>query len=83
MRGEFQATVLQEPYITAAAKLGCRIVSTTFFHGTWVADPNLVPEVHAAFLRTSTRAVERVNATSASTCTITWTIGRVIPRWRR
>jgi ABC-type nitrate/sulfonate/bicarbonate transport system substrate-binding protein len=62
MRGDFNATVLQEPYITAAAKLGCRAVSTTFFHGTWVADPNLDPQVHSAFLRAITRAVERINA---------------------
>ena len=37
MRGEFEATVLQEPWITVAEKAGCRLVSTTFFHGTWVA----------------------------------------------
>src|SRR5438128_916660 len=36
MRGEFDATVLQEPWITVAEKAGCRLVSTTFFHGTWV-----------------------------------------------
>jgi ABC-type nitrate/sulfonate/bicarbonate transport system substrate-binding protein len=62
MRGEFEATVLQEPYITAAARAGCRLVSTTFFYGTWVADPNLDPEVQAAFLRGITHAVERINA---------------------
>src|SRR5438094_10327272 len=37
MRGDFEATVLQEPWITVAEKAGCRLVSTTFFHGTWVA----------------------------------------------
>jgi ABC-type nitrate/sulfonate/bicarbonate transport system substrate-binding protein len=61
MRGDFEATVLQEPYITVAASSGCRLVSTTFFHGTWVADPNLDPEVQAGFLRAITRAVDRVN----------------------
>ncbi|MBV9601261.1 MAG: hypothetical protein JOZ87_30990 [Chloroflexi bacterium] len=60
-RGEFEATVLQEPYITVAAKAGCRLVSTTFFYGTWVGDPNLDPEAQAAFLRAITRAVDRVN----------------------
>src|SRR5579884_3335336 len=59
-RGEFEATVLQEPYITVAAKAGCRLVSTTFFHGTWVADPTLDPGLHAAFLRAITRAVDRI-----------------------
>jgi len=62
MRGEFEATVLQEPWITVAEKAGCRLVSTTFFHGTWVADPRLSPEAYAAFLRAVTRAVRRINA---------------------
>jgi ABC-type nitrate/sulfonate/bicarbonate transport system substrate-binding protein len=62
MRGEFEATVLQEPYITVAEKAGCRIISTTFFHGTWVADPNMDPEAYAAFIRAITKAVKRINA---------------------
>jgi NitT/TauT family transport system substrate-binding protein len=43
-------------------KSGCRIVSTTFFHGTWVADRRLDPEAYAAFLRAITCAVRRINA---------------------
>jgi ABC-type nitrate/sulfonate/bicarbonate transport system substrate-binding protein len=62
MRGDFEATVLQEPYITVAEKAGCRIVSTTFFHGTWVADPKMDPEAYAAFIRAVTKAVRRINA---------------------
>ena len=62
MRGEVEATVLQEPWITVAEKLGCRLVSTTFFHGTWVAAPGVSPETYAAFLRAVTRAVRRINA---------------------
>jgi len=62
MRGEFDATVLQEPWITAAEKAGCRLIATTFFHGTWVATPDLDPEIYAAFLRGITRAVRRINA---------------------
>src|SRR5262245_24261487 len=61
MRGDFEATVVQEPWITVAEKAGCRIVSSTFFHGTWVADPRLDPEAYAAFLRAVTRAVRRIN----------------------
>jgi NitT/TauT family transport system substrate-binding protein len=61
-RGEFDATVLQEPWITVAEKAGCRLVSTTFFHGTWVAGPDVTPELYAAFLRGVTRAVRRINA---------------------
>jgi len=62
LRGEFAATVLQEPWITVAEKAGCRLVSTTFFHGTWIAGPDLDPELYAAFLRSVTRAVRRINA---------------------
>lgn len=61
LRGEFDATVLQEPYITVAAKAGCRLVSTTFFYGTWVGDPNLDAAKQAAFLRALSRAVDRIN----------------------
>jgi NitT/TauT family transport system substrate-binding protein len=62
MRGDFEATVLQEPWITVAEKAGCRLVSTTFFHGTWVATPDVSPEAYAALLRAITRAVHRINA---------------------
>jgi hypothetical protein len=62
MRGDFEATVLQEPYIKVSAKAGCRLVSTTFFHGTWVADPTLDRPVQLAFLRALTQAVHRINA---------------------
>ena len=65
LRGDFEATVLQEPYITVAAKAGCRLVSTTFFYGTWVGDPNLDADRQAAFLRAITRAVVRVNENKA------------------
>jgi ABC-type nitrate/sulfonate/bicarbonate transport system substrate-binding protein len=62
MRGEFEATVLQEPWITVAEKAGCRLVSTTFFHGTWVADRTVTAEAYAAFVRAITQAARRVNA---------------------
>src|SRR5438876_4456207 len=62
LRGEFAATVLQEPWITVAEKAGCRPVSITFFHGTWVAGHDLDPQRYAAFLRGVTRAVRRINA---------------------
>jgi NitT/TauT family transport system substrate-binding protein len=63
LRGEFEATVVQEPYITVAEKAGCRIVMTTFFHGTWVMAPESVtPETYAAFLRALKKSVRRINA---------------------
>ena len=62
MRGDYAATVLQEPWITVAEKAGCRLVSITFFHGTWVATPDTNPAAYAALLRGITRAVHRINA---------------------
>jgi ABC-type nitrate/sulfonate/bicarbonate transport system substrate-binding protein len=62
MAGEFEATVLQEPWITVAEKAGCRLISTTFFYGTWVADAALDQDAFAAFIRASTAAVHRINA---------------------
>jgi NitT/TauT family transport system substrate-binding protein len=62
MRGDFEATVLQEPWITVAEKAGCRLVSTTFFHGTWVATRDVDPQAYAALLRGITKAVHRINA---------------------
>ena len=66
MRGEFEATVLQEPYITVAAKAGYRLISTTFFYGTWVADPHLDSTRQAGFLRAISHAAERVNQDKAT-----------------
>ena len=66
MAGEFEATVLQEPWITVAEKAGCRLISTTFFYGTWVADAALDQEAYAAFVRASTEAVRRINADKRS-----------------
>jgi len=62
MAGEFEATVLQEPWITVAEKAGCRLVSTTFFYGTWVADAAVDADTYAAFVRASTEAARRINA---------------------
>src|SRR5258708_5581549 len=61
MSGEFEATVLQEPYITVALKAGCRAVATSFFHGTWVADPRVDAATYRKFVRALTRAAHRIN----------------------
>lgn len=64
--GEFAATVLQEPWITVAEQAGCRLISTTFFYGTWVADSMVADETYAAFVRATTEAVRRINADKRS-----------------
>jgi ABC-type nitrate/sulfonate/bicarbonate transport system substrate-binding protein len=66
MAGEFEATVLQEPWITVAEKAGCRLISTTFFYGTWVADAAVQSDTYTAFIRASTAAVRRINAEKRS-----------------
>ncbi len=66
MAGEFEATVLQEPWITVAEKAGCRLIATTFFYGTWVAHTAVAQEAYAAFVRASTEAVRRINADKRS-----------------
>jgi NitT/TauT family transport system substrate-binding protein len=66
MAGEFEATVLQEPWITVAEKAGCRLVSTTFFYGTWVATAAVDGDAYAAFVRACTQAVRRINADKKS-----------------
>jgi NitT/TauT family transport system substrate-binding protein len=66
LAGEFEATVLQEPWITVAEKAGCRLISTTFFYGTWVADAAIDRETYAAFVRASAEAVRRINADKRS-----------------
>src|SRR5262245_66001601 len=43
LRGAFEATVLQEQWINVAEKAGWRLVSATFFHGTWDAGLHLDP----------------------------------------
>lgn len=62
LAGEFAATILQEPWITVAEKAGCRLVSSTFFYGTWVADASIDSATYAAFVRATTEAVRRINA---------------------
>ncbi|ETX00524.1 MAG: hypothetical protein ETSY1_10940 [Candidatus Entotheonella factor] len=66
MAGEFDATVVQEPWITVAEKAGCRLVSTTFFYGTWVADDTVDAETYGAFVRATTEAARRINADKRS-----------------
>ncbi len=81
MRGEFEATVLQEPWITVAEKAGCRLVSTTFFHGTWVADPASAPRRTPPSCARTTRAVRRINADKRRTCPTSSATGPATPKW--
>jgi NitT/TauT family transport system substrate-binding protein len=62
LAGEVQATTLTEPHVSLAEKLGCRIVCSSFFHGTEVASDRVDAETYGAFNRAVREAVKRINA---------------------
>ena len=62
MDGVVDAVTLTEPHITLAEKKGCRLVCSSFFHGTEVASDRLDAETYAAFNRAVKEAVRRINA---------------------
>jgi NitT/TauT family transport system substrate-binding protein len=62
MNGEVEATTLTEPHITLAEKKGCRLICSSFFHGTEVASDRVDAETYAAFNRAVREAVRRINA---------------------
>ena len=62
MKGEVDATTLTEPYVTLAEKKGCRILCSSFYHGTEVAADKVDAETYAAFNRAVREAVKRINA---------------------
>jgi NitT/TauT family transport system substrate-binding protein len=59
---EVDATTLMEPHVSLAEKLGCRIVCSSFLHGTEVASSRVDAETYAAFNRAVRKAVRRINA---------------------
>jgi NitT/TauT family transport system substrate-binding protein len=66
MKGEIEATTLTEPYITLAEKQGCRVICSSFYHGTEVASDRVDAETYAAFNRAVREAVRRINADKES-----------------
>jgi NitT/TauT family transport system substrate-binding protein len=62
MDGEVDAVALTEPYITLAEKKGCRLICSSFFHGTEVASDRVDAETYAAFNRAVREAVRRIKA---------------------
>jgi NitT/TauT family transport system substrate-binding protein len=66
LAGEVQATTLTEPHVSLAEKLGCRIVCSSFFHGTEVASDRVDAETYGAFNRAVREAVRRINANKSA-----------------
>ena len=60
--GTIQAAAVMEPWISAAEKLGCKVICEAFYNGLEVADPSVDPEMFAALNRAHIRAVDRINA---------------------
>jgi NitT/TauT family transport system substrate-binding protein len=61
MKGEIEATTLTEPYISLAEKKSCRVICSSFFHGTEVASDQVDAETYGAFNRAVRQAVRRIN----------------------
>ena len=66
MAGDVEAVTLTEPHISLAEKLGCRIVCSSFYHGTEVASDRVDPETYSAFNRAVREAVKRINANKSA-----------------
>lgn len=66
LAGEIEATTLTEPHVSLAEKLGCRVVCSSFFHGTEVASDRVDAETYAAFNRAVREAVKRINANKSA-----------------
>ena len=62
LSGEIEATTLTEPYVSLAEKLGCRVICSSFYHGTEVASDNVDAETYAAFNQAVREAVTLINA---------------------
>jgi len=66
MAGEYDATCLTEPYASLAEKEGCRMVTTSYLHGTEVASDRVDTETYTKFNRAVKEAVRRINADRSS-----------------
>ena len=66
LAGEVEATTLTEPHVSLAEKMGCRIVCSSFYHGTEVASDRVDAETYGAFNRAVREAVRRINANKSA-----------------
>ena len=59
--GSIAAAAVMEPWISAAEKLGCKVICEAFYNGLEVADPSVDGEIYAALNRAHVKAVDRIN----------------------
>jgi NitT/TauT family transport system substrate-binding protein len=60
-KGTVGAAAVMEPWVTAAEKLGYKVIAETFYEGAEVATPSLDPKGYAAIERAVKRAVVKIN----------------------
>ena len=58
--GSMQAAAVMEPWISAAEKLGCKVICEAFYNGLEVADPSVDPALFTALHRAHIKAVDRI-----------------------
>lgn len=59
--GTIQAAAVMEPWISAAEKLGCKVICEAFYNGLEVADTSIDSELFSALHRAHIKAVDRIN----------------------
>ncbi len=59
--GTVKAAAVMEPWISAAEKLGCKVICEAFYNGLEVVDTTIDAEVHAALQRAHVKAVDTIN----------------------
>lgn len=60
--GSIQAAAVMEPWISAAEKLGCKVICEAFYNGLEVADTSVDAEIFTALHRAHIKAVDKINA---------------------
>jgi NitT/TauT family transport system substrate-binding protein len=58
--GSIQAAAVMEPWISAAEKLGCKVICEAFYNGLEVADPSVDADIFTALHRAHVKAVDRI-----------------------
>ena len=59
--GSIQAAAVMEPWISAAEKLGCKVICEAFYNGLEVADTSVDAGIFTALHRAHIKAVDRIN----------------------
>jgi len=59
--GSIEAAAVMEPWISAAEKLGCKVICEAFYNGLEVADPTVDTELYSALHRAHVKAVDKIN----------------------